>query len=215
MPTQGTHGGQGGVPQGMKPLPSMGSPGAPLMGDDAHHELDDDPELAHIGDFAPPPIDVAPPAAEHAGYEPPRFKQGVSAIQHVPPLGPLADRFHGHEHAAAPAAAAPSAAPPAPAGLPPGVDPVSGKRVVAFRQSLGEGGHMARWKRRPNVTGTGAIHVKSFHCKLTGDSLEFLDNQINEWLDANPEYEVKMVTTSVGEWTGKTKEPCLVVNVWV
>ncbi|MBL4591927.1 MAG: hypothetical protein JKY96_08210 [Phycisphaerales bacterium] len=67
----------------------------------------------------------------------------------------------------------------------------------------------------PNVTGTGAIHCKSFHCKLTGDSLEFLDQQINEWLDKHPQYEVKMVTTSIGTWTGKSKEPNLIINVWV
>ena len=55
----------------------------------------------------------------------------------------------------------------------------------------------------------------SFHCRLTGDSLEFLDRQINEWLDNHPEYEVKMVTSSMGTWSGKLKEPNLIVNVWV
>lgn len=75
--------------------------------------------------------------------------------------------------------------------------------------------HEETWNRTPNVTGAGAIHVKSFHCKLTGDCLNLLDQQINEWLDAHPQYEVKLVTTSVGEWSGKTREPNLIVNVWV
>ncbi|MBX3323409.1 MAG: hypothetical protein KF757_10495 [Phycisphaeraceae bacterium] len=87
-------------------------------------------------------------------------------------------------------------------------------KIQAFEQKLGSR-HSENWNRTPNTTGTGAIHVKSFHSKLTGDSLSFLDAQINEWLDAHPEYEVKMVTTSVGEWTGKLKEPNLIVNVWV
>ena len=65
------------------------------------------------------------------------------------------------------------------------------------------------------VTGTGACHLKSFHCKLTGESREFLDKQINDWLDAHPDYEVKMVTSTIGEWTGKLKEPNLIIQVWV
>ncbi|MFM9995109.1 MAG: hypothetical protein ACKVU4_04835 [Phycisphaerales bacterium] len=82
-------------------------------------------------------------------------------------------------------------------------------------QKLGGGRHEDDWKRSPNVTKTGAIHVRSFHCKLTGDALENLDRQVNEWLDAHPQYEVKFVSTTVGEWTGKLKEPNLIMQVWV
>lgn len=96
----------------------------------------------------------------------------------------------------------------------PGGGGEKGGKIRAFTQSLGSS-HEDKWNRTPNTTGTGAIHVKSFHCKLTGDSLTYLDQQVNEWLDAHPQYEVKMVTTSIGEWTGKLKEPNLIVNVWV
>lgn len=88
-------------------------------------------------------------------------------------------------------------------------------KIKTFEQRLGAGRHEDNWARTPNSTGTGAIHVKSFHCRMTGDSLEFLDQQINEWLDAHPQYEVKMVTSAVGTWSGKLKEPNLIVNVWV
>lgn len=97
---------------------------------------------------------------------------------------------------------------------PEGAAPAPSK-IRSFAQSLGGGRHEDQWARSPNANGTGAIHVKSFHCKLTGDSLEFLDQQINEWLDAHPQYEVKFVTSAVGEWTGKLKEPNLIVMVWV
>jgi hypothetical protein len=90
----------------------------------------------------------------------------------------------------------------------------SPRKIRSFTQGLGTT-HEEKWNRTPNTTGTGAIHVKSFHCKLTGDSLIFIDEQINEWLDAHPQYEVKLVTTSIGLWTGKLKEPNLIVNVWV
>jgi hypothetical protein len=76
--------------------------------------------------------------------------------------------------------------------------------------------HEDNWKRTPNSTGTGAIHVKTFQCKFAEDALHYLDQQINEWLDAHPQYEVKHVNTSVGEWAGKLgKEIHLVVQVWV
>ena len=93
--------------------------------------------------------------------------------------------------------------------------PASSSKIRTFQQKLGGGKHEDNWNRTPNVTGTGAIHVKSFHCKLTGDSLDFLHQQINEWLDAHPQYEVKFVTTGIGTWTAKLKEPHLIVNVWV
>lgn len=87
--------------------------------------------------------------------------------------------------------------------------------IQAFDQNLSGTRHEDKWHRSPNVTGTGAIHVRSFHCKLNRGSLEMLDQQINEWLDEYPQYEVKFVTTAVGEWTGKAREPNLVVQVWV
>ncbi|MBZ0173393.1 MAG: hypothetical protein K8E66_13500 [Phycisphaerales bacterium] len=174
---------------------------------ESQHPLDDDDELAHIGDFTPPPIEVGPDSDSKTGYDapPPMVKpaehdEPSKPIEHVPALGPLADQDdEGGEH---PPASAPILSQPP-------------RKIRTFEQRLGRGGHETKWKRQPNVTGTGAIHVKSFHCKLTGDSLEFLDSQVNEWLDEHPEYEVKMVTTSIGEWTGKLKEPALIVNVWV
>ena len=75
--------------------------------------------------------------------------------------------------------------------------------------------HEQKWNRTPNTTGQGAIHVKSFVAKLRLDAIDHLDQQINEWLDAHPQYEVKLVTTTVGELIGKTREQALFMNVWV
>ncbi len=100
-----------------------------------------------------------------------------------------------------------------PSGIAPAVD--TKPKIQAFEQKMSAGHSESNWKRSPTASGTGACHVKSFHAKLTGESLEFLDKQINEWLDAHPQYEVKLVTSTVGEWTGKLKEPNLIVQVWV
>jgi len=130
---------------------------------------------------------------------------GPQPVTPPPKVGPAANAPSAND----PSAGDSSAGDPSPTPQEPGKS-----KIRVFEQKLGAR-HEDQWARTPNVTGSGAIHVKSFHCKLTGDSLSFLDEQINEWLDEHPQYEVKMVTTSVGEWTGKLKEPNLIVNVWV
>lgn len=90
-------------------------------------------------------------------------------------------------------------------------------KIQAFSQGLSGATRKAEdgWKRQATVTGNGAVHVKSFHCKLAEESLAFLDQQVNDWLEAHPQYEVKFVTTAIGEWQGKIKEPQMVVQLWL
>lgn len=75
--------------------------------------------------------------------------------------------------------------------------------------------HEDLWSRTPNTTGQGAIHVRTFSAKLTEDALKYMDQSINEWLDAHPQYEVKFSAATVGILTGKLKEPYLICQVWV
>ncbi|MFI4861705.1 MAG: hypothetical protein ACIAXF_13625 [Phycisphaerales bacterium JB063] len=75
--------------------------------------------------------------------------------------------------------------------------------------------HEEHWNRKPNITGEGAIHVKTFVAKLRIEAIEYLDEQVNEWLDAHPEYEVKQVTTTVGKLVGKNTEDAIFMSVWV
>ena len=92
--------------------------------------------------------------------------------------------------------------------------PIAGpSKIAAFGKKKKR--HEEEWSRTPNTTGTGAIHVKTFHAKLTADALVYMDQVINEWLDAHPQYEVKFVTTAVGTVTGKLKEQHLISQVWV
>lgn len=103
---------------------------------------------------------------------------------------------------------------PATGGIPPEPPP---PKIQAFESKMGAGRrHEDSWKRSPNSTKSGAIHVKSFHCKLSDDALGFLDQQVNEWLDAHPQYEVKFSTATVGEFQGKMgREFHLIIQVWV
>jgi len=90
---------------------------------------------------------------------------------------------------------------------------VSGSKISAFGDKPKR--HEDIWSRTPNTTGKGAIHTKTFHCKLTDDALEYLDQCINEWLDSHPQYEVKFVSSTVGVLTSKIKDPHLICQVWV
>ena len=85
-------------------------------------------------------------------------------------------------------------------------------KIRAFGESRR---HEDSWQRTPNTTGSGAIHVRTFHSKLTDDALVYMDQMVNEWLDAHPQYEVKFVNSTVGNLTGKLKEPHLICQVWV
>jgi hypothetical protein len=71
-----------------------------------------------------------------------------------------------------------------------------------------------KYKRPTHATGHGACRVRSFHGRLSDEGMAYMDDKINEWLDKYPDIEVKIVTTSIGQYEGKIKEPALVVNVW-
>jgi hypothetical protein len=70
------------------------------------------------------------------------------------------------------------------------------------------------WKRQPTKGGMGACRVRTFHGKLSDQGLEYIDEAINVWLDANPDIDIKFVTTNVGMFDGKFKDLALIVNVW-
>jgi hypothetical protein len=155
---------------------------------------------------------------------------------HRPGINPI-----GHGHGASTGHSSPSGHPiggiprtPPPRAIPPAhdepiklededeLDPValvdddpSGeleKKIKAF--GVASGPQEKKYNRKTICTGTGACRVKSFHGKLSDQGMDYLDNAINEWLDNHPEVEVKFVTSSVGQFEGKIREPALVLNVW-
>lgn len=71
-----------------------------------------------------------------------------------------------------------------------------------------------QFKRTPAITGKGACRVRTFHSKIQAESIEFMDNAINEWLDDNPDVEVKFATTTIGTMAGKFPEPNIILSIW-
>ena len=80
---------------------------------------------------------------------------------------------------------------------------------------MGAGGaQRAAFKRTPVCNGRGSCRVRTFHGRMSDEGMAYMDDKINEWLDAHPEIEVKFVTTAIGMYDGKIREEALVVNVW-
>lgn len=86
------------------------------------------------------------------------------------------------------------------------------KKIKAFGAGTAQKSH--DWKRKTTANGTGAVRCRSFHGKLSDQGLGFMDDMINEWLDSHPDVEVKFVTSTVGQYEGKIREPALVLNLW-
>lgn len=71
------------------------------------------------------------------------------------------------------------------------------------------------YKRETHSNKTGAARVRTFHCRLSEQGVEYMDAAINDWLERHHEVEVKFTTSVVGSWEGKLKgEPALIVMVW-
>jgi hypothetical protein len=70
------------------------------------------------------------------------------------------------------------------------------------------------YKRPTHYNKTGAVRMRTFHCRLSEQGVEYLDQIINDWLESHPDIEVKFVTSTIGMWDGKLKEPTLILNVW-
>lgn len=72
----------------------------------------------------------------------------------------------------------------------------------------------AKFKRPLSQDLAGATRCRTFHCKLSEAAVEFMNNQINEWLDHNDKIVVKFSNSTIGAFEGKHTEPNLIVTVF-
>ena len=56
--------------------------------------------------------------------------------------------------------------------------------------------------------------VKTFFTKLHAGAIDFLDEQIINWLKNNPGITIKRTNTVTGEIQGKKTEPNIIVTIW-
>jgi len=89
----------------------------------------------------------------------------------------------------------------------------SGGTLKTFGAGSAETEKARDYRRALNTDGTGATRCRIFHSKIAIASLEFMESQINEWLDGD-NIEVKQVGHIIGTMEGKRPEPNLLVLVW-
>ncbi len=56
--------------------------------------------------------------------------------------------------------------------------------------------------------------VRTFFTKLHAGAINFLDEQVVEWLKKNPDIVVKRTNITTGPITGKKVEPNIIITVW-
>jgi hypothetical protein len=56
--------------------------------------------------------------------------------------------------------------------------------------------------------------VKTFFTKLHPGAIEFLDEQISNWLKENPGISIKFTNVTTGEIQGKKTEPNIIITAW-
>ncbi len=77
-----------------------------------------------------------------------------------------------------------------------------------------EGWSDTQFKRAVDPSNPGATRCRTFRTKLNDGAVAYMNNQINEWLDRNPEILIKFSTSTVGVFEGKHPEPNLIITVF-
>ncbi len=89
-------------------------------------------------------------------------------------------------------------------------------RIHGFSTGQSNAVHHERQEfRRPILEDSvRATRCKTFHCKLTDASIHHLNDQINEWVDAHDEVQIKFANSNVGVVEGKHSDPHLVITLF-
>ncbi|MBL7106385.1 MAG: hypothetical protein ISS77_02095 [Phycisphaerae bacterium] len=75
---------------------------------------------------------------------------------------------------------------------------------------------VATFKKVAGASSSGEkiTRVKTFFTKLHVGSIGYVDEQINDWLNDNPDVTIKKTNVTVGNLISKTTEPNIIINVW-
>ncbi len=74
--------------------------------------------------------------------------------------------------------------------------------------------HDEKLKRPMSGPQDAPTRCRTFHAKLNDASIAYMNDQINEWVDADPRVFIKTVSTAVGLFEGKHPEPHLFVTMF-
>lgn len=91
-----------------------------------------------------------------------------------------------------------------------------GASIRSFNiSSLAQADRHENFKRGLVDASMGATRCRTFHAKLTDAALSYMDNQINEWVDAHRDFHIKFAVSTIGMFEAKQhQEPHLIVSVF-
>jgi len=69
-------------------------------------------------------------------------------------------------------------------------------------------------ERRADAKAVTATRCRTFHTKLNEGAVMFMNRQVNEWTDANPDVTIKFATSTIGVFEGKKADPHLILTVF-
>lgn len=94
---------------------------------------------------------------------------------------------------------------------------MSSSRIHGSTQAtLGQGGHRddSSFKRSLQPKAVGATRCRTFHCRISDGAVDFLNNQVNEWIDGHDDIVIKFATSTIGMFEGKHTEPNMILTVF-
>ena len=96
------------------------------------------------------------------------------------------------------------------------VDLSSSRIHSATATTLGrsKGWDETRYGRQLDPRAISATRCRTFHSKLSGPALEFMNNQINDWIDTEGGVTIKFATSTIGIFEGKHAEPHLILTLF-
>ncbi len=71
-----------------------------------------------------------------------------------------------------------------------------------------------RFNRQLDPRAVFSTRCRTFHSKLSEAALEFMNNQINEWIDKHDDLSIKFATSTIGTFEGKHSEPNLILTLF-
>lgn len=91
---------------------------------------------------------------------------------------------------------------------------MSSTRVHSLTGSTLGAGLQTQFKRALQPKSPYASRCRTFHCRLSDGAVDFMTNQVNEWLDENEDVSIKFATSTIGLFEGKHTEPNLILTVF-
>jgi len=94
---------------------------------------------------------------------------------------------------------------------------MSSSRIRMAVEAKGKKGGVkadADYKRPLQPGGPGATRCRTFHCRISEGAVNFMNDQISEWIDGSNDVTIKFATAVIGMFEGKHTEPNLIVTVF-